>query len=686
MTSQIVGNLMAAQRQSLRPPPRKEVAAVLRTFFESLSEATPLTEYDISFANVALKYVKSQDAQDEKVEQIEFSETELHNVLIALTSGVIKSSKANEEAKELADMILRDLTSDRGNVSDTLDESALMRSPYAELYIELLAAVGQGDKALKLVSVLDPIDKVAKTLWLSLLNSTAERRQESEFNKYLDAMLDGDVRLEPQVLNMLISRIAGLGLTTAARHLFEKTTQTGLQTSHDSKVAMLRLCIRSGELNWGRPIFDSLSEKGAEYRRLRYEWSAAQGTPTDEILEELEAHLATDSIDDPGRPTLTTINGLVKYANTIKDPDSAEKYLALVSKWGFEPNSTTRLVEFEHYLATRNIIMAVQAYEALHSQPLPAGDFDSALEALQNEDTMTNEDSNLLNKLLVTICSMEPPNYDLAMNLLDTLHERTPTLESGTVAALVGLMLPRGEYQEIHDLLESHYPVFSKEEREKPRAVVVDYIMDLDTETMKAWYAYDMFRHTFADTSINTRERIMKSFFARKRSDLACLVFGHMRQMQDTNFRPTADLYTECFNGIAACGDEKAAEMVHNMLKLDIYVDPNTRLLTSLMLAWANAGEAWRSLQIFDDILNTVEGPSYTTFAVVFRACEKFAPNGQPFAMQFMSRIKSGSFEITKEIYLAYLGAIAGNGDYNSAVELVENMEAETGHAPDAFT
>ena len=681
LTSKIVGNLIAAQKQQLRPPPRKDVAAVLRTFFRSLSKSTPLTEYDINFTTVALKYVQGDDGEVTKPRNLEFAEADLRNLLLALTAGAVKSTKNTAEAKELGDLVLKDLTSENPLEEALLDEIAVMRSDYAGTYIELLTATGHGNEALRLVKHFG-----GQVLWLALLQSTAQKRHEKELSESIDAYFENGKPEEQEALRIL-RRVASLNLVEATKSLYALSERVGFTFDNETKMALVQFSIRNKETTFGQPILASLEEEmGDETSRLQYLWSAAKGVPSEEIVAALEEYLAREGSVAPDHRTLATINGLVQYANSMRDPAAAEQYLSLIPKWGFQPNAATYLAQFEHYLATRNIELAVQACEELHQHPMIQENFDNALQALENEDAATHQDVKLLNRLIVAVSTMDRPNYDLAMNVLDTLLERTTHLQSDTVAALIGMFLVRGEYQEIHDLLESHYPVFSREERDECRAVVLNFITDMNVDALQAWHAYDMFRNVFADTSITVRGEIMKSFFERKKSDLACLVFGHMRQVQDPKARPTAELYTECFKGIAECNDPRGVELVHNMLKLDVFVDPNTRILTSLMMAWANAGEAWRSLQIFDDILNTVEGPSFTTLAVAFRSCEKFTPNGRPFAMQFMSRIKAGGHEITKEVYLAYLGAIAGNGDYNNAVELVENMESETGYPPDAIT
>ena len=51
-----------------------------------------------------------------------------------------------------------------------------------------------------------------------------------------------------------------------------------------------------------------------------------------------------------------------------------------------------------------------------------------------------------------------------------------------------------------------------------------------------------------------------------------------------------------------------------------------------------------------------------------------------------MGLIQSFNLVITKEIYDAYIGALAGQAEFENVVELIEEMPADIGEHPDALT
>jgi hypothetical protein len=173
----------------------------------------------------------------------------------------------------------------------------------------------------------------------------------------------------------------------------------------------------------------------------------------------------------------------------------------------------------------------------------------------------------------------------------------------------------------------------------------------------------------------------MTSFFKRNRGDLAVLVFGHMRQAEDFARRPKPDTYARCFQGIAQMQDAKNLELVHNMLKLDVEVDLNTRLLNELMLAYACCDMPDKSMEIFRDILQSEEGPSTRTILAFFKMCEKHH-HGTQEAMRMMDKVKLLEIEMDRRLYMAYVEALAAQCEFELATQAIDKMHEEIGSSP----
>lgn len=160
-----------------------------------------------------------------------------------------------------------------------------------------------------------------------------------------------------------------------------------------------------------------------------------------------------------------------------------------------------------------------------------------------------------------------------------------------------------------------------------------------------------------------------------------------MRQREDPDGRPTPDAYAKCFEGIAQCKDIDGLQMVYNMLKLDLEVDQTTHIHNGLMSAYTECQLAFVAIiDHFWKIMESREGPTLNSFILALRACEKWVPQGGYEARQIIALMQSFNLVITKDIYDAYIGALAGQSEFENVVELIEEMEKDIGEPPDAIT
>ena len=125
--------------------------------------------------------------------------------------------------------------------------------------------------------------------------------------------------------------------------------------------------------------------------------------------------------------------------------------------------------------------------------------------------------------------------------------------------------------------------------------------------------------------------------------------------------------------------------MVHNMLKMDTTVQPNTKLYTAMMLAYTASDQPLAALDFWNEVTQSLEGPSYATLEAVFWALEK-KPGGDRKAREIWERIERMDLEVPATVYNAYIGAVAGSGNEKEVRGLIMNMASYVGAEPDAMT
>jgi hypothetical protein len=463
----------------------------------------------------------------------------------------------------------------------------------------------------------------------------------------------------------------------ASRNELEQTKEwyeRKLYQDRPSAITMsevLQFSLRNNELEWCNSVFKTLLESNPDKPTwdVIFQWAAGGlGKGVEEVEHMINVMVRHNKENEFIRPDVDTINGLVELAMSKKDPYLAERYLALGSKLGIRPNSKTYILQMNYRIDAGDLAGAQAVYVLL-----------------QGEEIVKGQDVPVINRYITALCSVPSPNYDRITGITSDLEERNARLGADTVSALCLLHLERDEIQDVLDILNSHVFHHTLDERSRVRNSLLDYCLDRNNTTLRVWDAYTIIRQIFDETDTSTRTRLMNEFFERKRCDMACHVFGHMRQHIRSEKRPVADTYVQCLEGIAKCEDMEHLDMVHNMMKMDSSIEPSTKLYNALMLAYTACEEPYRALDFWDDITNSREGPTYNSIQIVFRACET-KPFGDKPANEIWNKMRRMEIDVTPEVYSAYVGALAGQGLIDKVKDLIEGMQADVGFEPDMMT
>ena len=78
------------------------------------------------------------------------------------------------------------------------------------------------------------------------------------------------------------------------------------------------------------------------------------------------------------------------------------------------------------------------------------------------------------------------------------------------------------------------------------------------------------------------------------------------------------------------------------------------------MLAYTACDDSYRALEIWEEICSSVEGPSYESILIAFRACETHPIGGEK-AQKIWDKILQLDIEVTRDVYLAWLSALVAN-------------------------
>ena len=639
---------LTTKSKNKEPMLEYQAKAVLQTFNHLEAEERKgkqgLTREDMSLASIALRFIPKD-------------KTEPHNQLARLLYPRIYDMSHADSGRWRCTVNFIKVLAETG---DALEARELLRNALA-----LASQVYREEPKRR-----------EKERWLFnvVLQGLCKEDNAEEVVKTIEVARSVGVPYHPSHQTTVVEYFASKNDVETTKKYFNMPTETLSRSSKphsQSLMAILQLCIRKQELEWSRELFRGILEGSPN--KLTWDvvlqWAAGVMGKGVEDVDRMMDIMIKRNLDNEGmRPDIETINGLAEMAVSLKDPYLAERYIALGLKRGIQPNAATLILQMNYRTDANDLPGTRAAYEALLA-----------------EEVLDDADLPAINKYIRALCIKSDANYEQIKYVTTNLEERKKRLEAETTVALANVYLRREETEDLEDLLNTHAYLYSLGDRRKIIDAFMNFCLNRNNSTKRAWEAYSLLRSLFDETPIDLRTQLMNEFFERGRCDMACHTFGHMRQHSIQDRRPVAETYVLCFEGIAKAEDSECLDMVHNMMKMDSNIEPNTKLYNALMLAYIGCEDFSRALSFWDDITNSEEGPSYRSLEIVFKACAR-KPFGDMKAREIWTQMRRMEIEVTGEVFAAYVGALAGQVKYEEARDMVENMEKDLNLEPDVLT
>ena len=652
-----------------RPPPRSALVNAFTSFVLDKQENERVAVEDSQIGLLLTTFRYLQDTQDEEG-ALGLSVGDMVNTMSLLTGPSVRRAIETTNTVSLARSLF-----DEVNRKEEL--TAEDRHQGLNTLIEVLASKKKPLEARDLLEEHWKQDSssIDRKQWVNVVLGFARVDEQEQMIRTIETMEEYDVSFDNQAHQYVVEFYVSNKNVELTKKWYEYGVARGLRPSQRTLRRVLGVCIYNNELEWGEPLLRSLVDgepsnpkDSKAYWRLILQWAAAKGKSVEELDRLL--NVMVQKTREQGmdvQPDMGLINGLIAFATFKNDSYTAERYLTLGRKWDLEPDSKTFLLQLDYRISSGDLDGAKAAYDELKGRELE-----------------TDADLRFINRLIVALCHQKPIKYNSIMELVDDLNERKARLNPETVSALALIHLQRGELHDLIDLLNTHVYRFEANKRLSICNDLIQFCFDRSILTAKVWDGYNIVRQTFREMDLETRTKMMFEFFERGRSDMATHVFGHIRHLDSPEIKPTVETYVLVFEGIAKAADAESLALVHNMLKLDATVEPDTKLYNSLMLAYLGCGDPRQALLFWDDIIHSREGPTYSSIQTALRACAE-APFGERQARDIWSRLKRFDIRVTKEIYAAYIGALAGQALFDECTELINNAKREAGLTPDVL-
>ncbi|RMD39444.1 hypothetical protein DV735_g5683, partial [Chaetothyriales sp. CBS 134920] len=689
-------DVMRARRMQTRPPPPGDVVAALK-FLSAVRAQDPqhLTRTEIALIAEGLAHAQEQGLVLNDKVAVSLGRVDLLNIFAALAQSD-QGGRLHGDGRALADRVFQVLRTHDDEAereaggktevegeTEAEGETEVEGGPKAEggstissdvlvPYITILARSGSLEEALRLLRTVQGVAKEDLVpAWLAVLKNEP---RPAVFQKLLDEFHQRVGALSPDAHEDLVRFAASQGRLGLCKELLDYKFQSREPLTTAALAHILRLCIEKRQRNLASHCADALLKRtdlSASSLAVLLLWYASE-SPTTRLLQQKMVEL-----QDRGRSeviSMETFNMLLDYAYRNNDGDRAEKYLELAEFFGLHPDATSHALRVQYELSRDDVDAALTAFFAMANEDVPRD----------------RADVPALNKLLQKLISAPEPQYRLILRVVDRAIDSGADLDAETVVGLCSVFLRQNDSEQLAGLVRYRVDAFSASERARIVGVFKEFITDPKTGDQLAWNTYDMLRNALPEMSVADQLQVMNNFFSRNKPEFATLVFTHMRQRSTAEpaLRPDAEAYAQCLFGVASCRDIDGLQQVYNMLKLDLAVDPTTKIHNALMAAYTACRMPYAAItDHWWKILDGRDGPTLSSFLLALRACETWIPAGSLEARRILALAQAwGLPPVDKTLYDAYIGAIAAHSEFENAVELVEHMYADIGEPPDART
>lgn len=679
--------------ENLKPPPRAELVEAFRIFFEYKKiNKKPVNTTQAFVARLVLKNLQ-QDRSEEPGLELADLERALSMVAIPIRAGrsenhILFAKLLYEEIKAI--QFPGSKQTGKQTSPGTAFSYEELCSDALERFITVLTRFGAPQEAAELLSKFDAQTKrfdLSKSNKLSALHmlvlrgyastkyhnslGLTQEQWESRPTDYASELLAAGFGYTPEFHEIMtgISADREVDDSGALRSWFEKPIAGERLARPEAYMSLIRFSSRTGSHpEWLKAAMQQLCDSNPPkaWWDVVLKWALYQGKDVNHIKHMIEVIGELDQKGEPVRADIFTINGLLATAVETKNAPVAERINALASELGLRPTARTYASLLEARIIGQDDMGCASVFEdMLHCGTIYTG---SAI-------------SRVANLYIRYLCDRKGINSTEIATALGRIERQRGDLEPETIMTLCLKFLKDDKIMDVIDTLGIHLKLLSMHERGLVQQELVKYCLDGNISTARAWDCYSLIRQFFPETSRGQRVRLMEGFFERKRADMACMVFGHMRAHPDDDIRPDLEAYVACLEGLGTYPDSDSLSMIHNMFKMDSLIQPNTRLFNAFMIAYVGCEGPQRAFDFWQQISNSADGPSYQSLEIVFRVCQKL-PYGYDKAQAIWDKVQKLDVEIPLNVYDAYALMAAGQGKLEKAKTLLLAREASYGAAP----
>ena len=259
-------------------------------------------------------------------------------------------------------------------------------------------------------------------------------------------------------------------------------------------------------------------------------------------------------------------------------------------------------------------------------------------------------------------------------DLLDD-PECAPETSDSAFSRLASFLVGVGDYPRLRQTLQDR----TIDRVPKWRSILSSVCLEVLSDPRNIWLEpllpvyHIVQRWAPSNITLSHRHTLMHKLISQGRTDLGLELFHDMRHSDIS--QPTRETYAVMLAGCGKTRDAQTLEHIHNALRLDSSIEPDSALFNLLMLAYNRSQLPEKSLAIWDVLSQSSRRPDVETASLALEACVRLPRYGLLRARGIWTFMENNDMDPPSSSYAALLTVFASVGKWDGMMGLLESME-----------
>jgi len=203
-----------------------------------------------------------------------------------------------------------------------------------------------------------------------------------------------------------------------------------------------------------------------------------------------------------------------------------------------------------------------------------------------------------------------------------------------------------------------------------------DWILKFNGNPEVSWTLYSELQKYF-HLPFQYYHPLMEKFIQLKRPDASFMIFANLKKIHRTTGSippPTPEMYSYLFKSFGEELYDEGVEKLHMVMKLDLQLNTDIKVMNSILGAYCNLQDFFKTQELFDSILSMPIGKGLNNETITIML-KSFTYVSLPHVENFWDNLYEYNILPNEENFKQYLIAYCYHEEYDKALQLANDVD-----------